>query len=90
IDEVAMQFDVEIVRLPTKHCGFNPMEHIYNLVAEFIAGFDEGAAYNAIEHAHRIENTFRTGDRFFEERVEPDLKDIDSDTEMELDNDDEV
>ncbi|CAF4780937.1 unnamed protein product [Rotaria socialis] len=110
VDEVAKQFDVEIVRLPTKHCEINPMElvwaalkdyirknnvrfrlnDVYNLAAEFIAGFDEDAAKNAIQHARQVEHTFRTGDRFVEENVEPYLKDTDSDTEVELDIEDEV
>ncbi|CAF5114370.1 unnamed protein product, partial [Rotaria magnacalcarata] len=65
------------------------LNDVYNLAAEFIAGFDEDAAKNAIQHARQVEHTFRTGDRFVEENVEPYLKDTDSDTEVELDIEDE-
>ncbi|CAF4145912.1 unnamed protein product [Rotaria sp. Silwood2] len=108
IDEVAQEFDVQIVRLPVRHCSLNPMElawaalkdyirknntnftmsSVYELAAEFIAGFDDKAAQDAIRHAEKLEMTYKTADNFVENIVEPQLIDDVSDTEIDNLSDD--
>ncbi|CAF4761764.1 unnamed protein product [Rotaria sp. Silwood2] len=107
-DNVAQEFDVQIVRLPVRHCSLNPIEltwaalkdyirknntnftmsSVYELAAEFIAGFDDKAAQDAIRHAKKLEMTYKTADNFVENIVEPQLIDDVSDTEIDNLSDD--
>ncbi|CAF1025163.1 unnamed protein product [Rotaria sp. Silwood1] len=108
IDEVAQEFDVQIVRHPVRHCSLNPIElawaalkdyirknntnftmsSVYELAAEFIAGFDDKAAQDAIRHAEKLEVTYKTADNFVENIVEPQSIDDVSDTEIDNLSDD--
>jgi hypothetical protein len=108
----ASEFNVEIIRLPIKHCMLNPIElawsqlkgyvrknntsfrlsDITTLSQEYIAALDDCSAF--IEHARKVEVTFRQADRFLEEEIDPELLDDDVEEEdafvleSESDNDD--
>lgn len=57
---------------------------VHELVAQFIAGFDDKAAQGAIRHAEQIEATYKAADEFLENTIEPRL--IDDDSDVEIDN----
>ncbi|CAF1460515.1 unnamed protein product [Rotaria magnacalcarata] len=58
------------------------MSSVYELAAEFIAGFDDTAAQDAILHAEKLEMTYKTADDFVENILEPQLNNDVSDTEI--------
>ncbi|CAF2944414.1 unnamed protein product [Rotaria sp. Silwood2] len=103
VDEVAQEFNVEILWLPVRHCSLNPIEiawaglndyarknntsfsltNVYELVSEFIAGFDDKAAQDAIRRAEEVGTLYKAADEFLENTVEPQLIDDISDTEID-------
>ena len=60
------------------------LNNVYELVPEFIAGFDEKAAQGAIRHAEKVEATYKAADEFLENTIEPQL--IDDDSDVKVDN----
>ena len=60
------------------------MSSVYELVTEFIAGFDDKAAQDAIRHSGKVEMTYKTADNFVETIVEPQI--IDDVSDIEIDN----
>jgi len=59
------------------------LNSVRELVAEFIAGFDDKAAWGAIRHAEQVEATYKAVAEFLENTIEPQLIDDDSDDEVD-------
>ena len=59
------------------------LNSVRELVAEFIAGFDDKAARGAIRHAEQVEATYKAVDEFLENTIEPQLIDDDSDDSVD-------
>ena len=60
------------------------MSSVYELATEFIAGFDDKTAQNAIRHSGKVEMTYKTADNFVETIVEPQI--IYDVSDIEIDN----
>ena len=60
------------------------MSSVYELATEFIAGFDDKTAQDAIRHSGKVKMTYKTADNFVKTIVEPQI--IDDVSDIEIDN----
>ncbi|CAF1149687.1 unnamed protein product [Didymodactylos carnosus] len=80
-DKIASKYDIEIVRIPVKHCVLNPID-------EWLAACDPEHASGYFTYVHKHEEIFKTADKIAEE-LENDLIDGDDDIDNEMLNDDD-
>ena len=67
-----MEYDVQIVQLPIKHCALNPIELAWAQFKAYVrTNNNEDTSVRFIEHARKADN-------FMEEEMEPNLVDDDN------------